>query len=70
MKCSEESDQQQTYEADLTNSPTINQSSRIDARGRNPMVVKEDCLATCDGQAARTHAATSRKKGIIRIARY
>ena len=33
------------------------------------MVVEEDCLATCDGQAARTHAATSRKKGIIRIAR-
>jgi hypothetical protein len=29
------------------------------------MVVEEDCLATRDGQAARTHAATSRKKGII-----
>ena len=29
------------------------------------MVVEDDCVATCDGQAARTHAATSRKKGII-----
>ena len=28
------------------------------------MVVAEDCLATCDGQAGRTHAATSWKKGI------
>jgi hypothetical protein len=33
------------------------------------MVVEEDCLAKCDGQAARTHAATSQQKGIIRIAR-
>jgi hypothetical protein len=30
--------------------------------GQNPMVVEEACLAACDGQAARTHAATSRKK--------
>jgi hypothetical protein len=30
---------------------------------------EEDCLATCDGEAASTHATTSRKKGIIRIAR-
>jgi hypothetical protein len=28
------------------------------------MVVEEHCLATRDGQAARTHAATSRKKGM------
>jgi len=41
----------------------------IDLRSRNPMVVEEDCLAKCDGQAARTHPATSRKKGIVRIAR-
>ena len=27
------------------------------------MVVDEDCLAKCDGQVARTHAATSLKKG-------
>jgi hypothetical protein len=27
------------------------------------MVVEEDCLAPYDGQTARTHAATSRKKG-------
>ncbi len=27
------------------------------------MVVDEDCLANCDGQVARTHAATSLKKG-------
>ena len=33
------------------------------------MVVEEDCLVTCDGQAARTHATTSRKKGVMRIAR-
>jgi len=33
------------------------------------MVVEEDCLATCDGQAARMHATTSSKKGIMRIAR-
>ena len=33
------------------------------------MVVDEDCLAKCDGQVARTHAATSLKKGITRIAR-
>jgi hypothetical protein len=29
------------------------------------MVVKEDCLDTCDGQTARMHAATSRKKGVM-----
>jgi hypothetical protein len=34
------------------------------------MVVEEHYLATCDGQAARTHAATSRKKGTMRIARF
>ena len=26
------------------------------------MVVEEHCLARCDGQAARTHAATSRRR--------
>jgi hypothetical protein len=34
------------------------------------MVVEEDCLVTFDGQTARTRAATSRKKGIMRIARF
>ena len=29
------------------------------------MVVEEDCLATCDGRAARTHVATSRRKRLI-----
>ena len=64
-----ESYQQQIYEADPTNSPTYIKAARIDVRGRNTMVVEQGCLATCDGQAARTHAATSRKKGTIRIAR-
>jgi hypothetical protein len=50
------------------NPPTTRRAPRIDLRGGNPMVAEEDCLATCDGRAARTHAATSRKKGIMRIA--
>jgi hypothetical protein len=29
------------------------------------MVVAEDCLAKCHGQAARTHAATSRKASYV-----
>src|SRR6266700_3259546 len=69
MKCSEESYQQQIYEADPTNSPTINQSSPHRRTGHEPDGRRGGLPATCDGQAARTHAATSRKKGIIRIAR-
>ena len=56
------------YEADTSTRRRQIEAPRIDLRGGNPMVAEEDCLATCDGQAARTHAATSRKKGIMRIA--
>jgi hypothetical protein len=58
------------YEADTSTRRRQFETPRIDLRSRNPMVVEEDCLATCDGQAARTHDATSRKKGIMRIARF
>ena len=34
------------------------------------MVVEEHCLARCDGHAARTYTATSRKKNIVCIARF
>jgi len=57
------------YEADTSTRRRHIEAPRIDIRGRNPMVVEEDCLATCEGQAARTHTVTARKKGIIRIAR-
>jgi hypothetical protein len=57
------------YEADMSTRRRQIEAPRIDLRGKNPMVVEEECLAKCDGQVARTHAATSRKKGIIRIAR-
>jgi hypothetical protein len=32
---------------------------------RNPMVIEEDCLVTCDGEGARTHAGM----GVMPIAR-
>jgi hypothetical protein len=57
------------YEADTSTRRRHIEAPRIDLRGRNPMVVKDDCLATCDGQGARTHAATSRQKGFISITR-
>jgi hypothetical protein len=54
----------------VANSPTINQSFRIDVRGENPMVVEEHCLATCDGQAARTHGRCVTEEVHLRIARF
>jgi hypothetical protein len=37
------------------NPPTTRRAPRIDLRGRNPMVVEEDCPGTCEGEAARTY---------------
>jgi hypothetical protein len=57
------------YEADTSTRRRQIEAPRIDLLSRNPMVVGEDCLVTCDGQTARTEAATSRKKCITCIAR-
>jgi hypothetical protein len=53
------------YEADMSPRRRQIEAPRIDLRSRNPMVVEEDCLVTCDGEGAGTHAGM----GIMPIAR-
>jgi hypothetical protein len=57
------------HEADTSTRRRQIEALRIDLRSRNPMVVEEDCIVTCDGEGARTHAGTQWKKGISPIVR-
>jgi hypothetical protein len=57
------------YEVDTSTRRRQIEAPRIDLRSRNPMVVEEYCLVTCDGEGACTHAGASWKKGILPIAR-
>jgi hypothetical protein len=55
MKCSEKRLSIKIYEGDKSTRRRQIEAPRTDLRSRNPMVVAENCLATCDGHTGRTH---------------